>query len=466
MHFKYILIIWLCVFNVCCKLISQTTVATSVNAPSWVNKKPVSSSKYTGIGIATKSSGYNYQSEAKKNALFDLSSEIKVNISTNSILYTVQNNNQFNENFNSLIKLSNSDNIEGYTLVDTYENEKQYWVYYELDKVEYENIKLRKKQLSIDKADNLINLSVMDEKENSFSACLKKRIQAFAMLSPYFNEDVKLDAGNNVKTIFDLSNLIQKQLQGITVVPQKIACQLKPYQPIYQPLIYKLSVKNKSPLIDFPFVIKSDNDKVRVGESSGTNASGELEIRVNSVKPLNQQVYFILSPDIAKLMGSDSISRASVLLLKQFIETTQLKTYAVVSPIALFINCTEKNLSVVVNQKIIEGIIKNKFSGTEIKLVETKELADFLIEATADTEKDISSDILFKNYNVALTVLKINIILRNVLTKELLYKSELSGIYGYATTVETAGLNSYFSGSLKTKLTEDLFFLKRKFIVY
>jgi hypothetical protein len=78
-----------------------------------------------------------------------LSSEIKVDISTNSILYTVQNNNQFNENFNSLIKLSSNDNIEGYKLIDTYENDKQYWLYYELDKAEYENRKLQKKQQNI-----------------------------------------------------------------------------------------------------------------------------------------------------------------------------------------------------------------------------------------------------------------------------------------------------------------------------
>ena len=83
--------------------------------------------------------------EAKKNALYDLASEIKVDISSNSVLYTVQNNNNFNENFNSLIKLSNSDNIEGYTLVDSYENEKQYWVYYQLDKQEYANRKAEKK---------------------------------------------------------------------------------------------------------------------------------------------------------------------------------------------------------------------------------------------------------------------------------------------------------------------------------
>jgi hypothetical protein len=68
-------------------LVSQTE--TQIFAPNWVTKRPVNSFKFIGVGFADKLSNANYQSEAKKNALFDLSSEIKVDISTNSILYTV-----------------------------------------------------------------------------------------------------------------------------------------------------------------------------------------------------------------------------------------------------------------------------------------------------------------------------------------------------------------------------------------
>ena len=106
-------------------------INNQLKAPIWVSSRPNNGFKFVGIGFAEKDKGGNYQMEAKKNALYDLASEIKVDISSNSVLYTIQNNNNFNQNFNSLIKLSNSDNIEGYILVDSYENEKQYWVYYQ-----------------------------------------------------------------------------------------------------------------------------------------------------------------------------------------------------------------------------------------------------------------------------------------------------------------------------------------------
>ena len=452
-----------CVFGINV-LIAQTV--ESALAPNWVNKRPVNSFKFIGIGVADKTSGNGYQNEAKKNALFDLSSEIKVDISSNSILYTAQNNNQFNENFNSLIKLSNTDNIEGYKLVDTYENDKQYWLYYELDKQEYENQKAKKKQLIIAKAVNLINVSFTDEKEGNFTGSLKKRIQAFGILSPYLNEELAFETSNNVKNIFELSNTIQKQLHSITLADTKVNKVIKPYQPNYKPISYKLVLKNKNNLLDFPFIVKSDNENVKINETAASNANGEIEINIKHVKPLNQEIYFTLNPDIEKLMNGDSVSKSSIVLLKQFIETAQLKAFAKVSAISVFINCIEKNGQQINNQKIIEPLVMSKFIGEEIKIVEAKELSDFIIDIEAVTSKDISSDILSNNYNIQLAQLKIKLSLRNANTKELIYNSEISDIYGYGNSQETAALNAFQSDKLKIKLNESLFFLKRKLIVY
>lgn len=461
---KYLFCFYSTLFALSYSCSAQLT--TEVFAPNWVTKRPVDNSKFIGIGVADKTSGNGYQSEAKKNALFDLSSEIKVDISTNSILYTVQNNNQFNENFNSLIKLSSSDNIEGYKLIDTYENDKQYWLYYELDKAEYENLKLQKKKQTISRAVNIINLSFDDEKSGNFTGSLKKRIQAFGILSPYLNEEVILDASNNVKNIFDLSNSIQKQIQSISIVNSKTLTVVKPYQPSYKPLVYKVLIKSKSPLVDFPFKVKSDNESIKVNESTSSNQNGELEINLKKVKPLNQEIYFTLNPDIEKLMDGDSVSRASLLLLKQFIETSQLKAFAKVSSITVFIATNEKINTKVNEQKILEPIIKSKFIGEEVRIVEQKEQADFIIEVDANSQKDISSDVLNANYNIQLSFLKIKISLRNIQSNELIYSNEISDIYGYGNAQETAGFNAYQSEKLKAKLSESLFFLKRKLIVY
>lgn len=448
--------------------VTPAAPAVEIKVPNWVSSRPNNGFKYVGIGFADKSKGGSYQMEAKKNALYDLASEIKVDISSNSVLYTVQNNNNFNENFNSLIKLSNSDNIEGYTLVDSYENDKQYWVHYQLDKQEYANRKAEKKKQTVTKASNLIAASFYDEKNKDFSSSLKKRIQAFGVLTPYLSEEIIFDPQqtNGVKNVFDLTTLIQTQLQSISVVPQKTIPQIKPYQAIYTPLVYQLELKSKTPLQNFPLLVKSDDDKINVNEGSATNEKGEVQIKVNSVEPLNQQVYFSMNPDISTLMGTDSVGRAGITLLKQFIQTSALKVSANVSNITIYVSSQENNFGKPTGLHSIESFIKQKFSGQEIRLVDKPEEADYIIESVAETQEDISSAILDKNYSIKLASLLINIQLKNKMSGEVLFKTQVNDIYGYANLLEKAGLNAYSNPRIGAKLAESLFFLKRKIVVY
>jgi hypothetical protein len=433
-----------------------------------VSSRPNDGFKYIGIGFADKSKSSNYQIEAKKNALYDLSSEIKVEISSNSVLYTVQNDNKFNENFNSLIKLTNNDNIEGYQLIDSYENDKQYWVYYQLDKQDYANQKAQKKQQTITKASNLIAASYTDEQNQDFSSSLKKRIQAFGVLAPYLSEEINFDPAltKGMKNVFDLTNLIQQQLQSIFVGDQKVMQQLKPYQQIYSPLTYSFLIKGKTPLQNFPFVVSSDEDKIKVIEKASTNANGEIQIKVNSVEPLNQTVAFSLSPDIAGLMGSDSVGRAGISVLKQFIQTSALKVQAQVTPVNIYVTSDEKNFGKSTGSNIIESFLEQRFNGQEVVITSKPEQADYIIEASSDTQEDVSSGILQNNYNLKLAALIINLQLKNKASGETIFKTQVADVYGYANNLQQAGLNAYQSSKLNASLGEAVFFLKRKVLVY
>jgi hypothetical protein len=288
------------------------------------------------------------------------------------------------------------------------------------------------------------------------------------VLTPYLSEEIIFDPTqtNGVKTVFDLTNLVQQQLQSISVVQAKTTPQLKPYQQTYNPLTYSLVIKNKSALINFPFIIASDEEKIKLADKATTNLNGEIQVNINYVEPLNQLVAFSLNPDISTLMGSDSVGKAGVIILKQFINTSLLKVYANVSPINIFISATEANLTKPTGAHILHSFIEQKFTGAETKIVNTAEQADFIIEAQADTKEDISSDVLTTNYNIKLAALLINLQLKNKLTNEVIYKSQVTDLYGYANTLEKAGLNAYQSQKLTAKFGEAIFFLKRKVLVY
>lgn len=445
----------------------QPQEAVEVKVPIWVSSRPSGGFKYIGIGVADKTRGNDFQMEAKKNALYDLASEIKVDISTNSVLYSVSSNNTFDQNFNSMIKLSNSDNIEGYTLVDTYENDKQYWAYYELDKAEYAKLKAQKKQNTISKASNLIKTSFSDEKNKNFSACLKKRIQAFGVLNPYLNEEIVFDPAqtNGVNNVIDLTNLIQNQLQTITVVQPSLIPTVKPYQPNYSPINFRVNIGNNAGLNDFPFKLDSDDDFLKLEEQSSTNSSGDLQIKISHVEPQFLLSSITLNPDIEKLTANDSVSKSSIGILKQFIQTPALKVQVNIEPVSVFIYSKESNFGKQLPTNMIEQYVQQKFNGAEIKIVDNAVAADYVIELATDTQTDISDDVLSKNYSLDLANLTINVALKNK-KGDVLYKNVVSEIYGYANGNEKAGINAYSNISLKTKLSESLFFLKRKMIVY
>jgi hypothetical protein len=435
--------------------------------PGWVSKRPTSILKYIGIGMAEKSNSSNYQNEAKKNALFDLSSEIKVNISSNSILHTVQNNSQFSENYNSMIQLSSSDNIEGFRLVDSYENDSQFWMYYELDKEEYENQKAQKKQSLIDKAVNLINLSADDENQKNFTNSIKKKLQAFTLLLPYFNEDIKFQSKTGLTSVLDLTNSIQKNLQAISIAAPKSYYTVKPYQNTYDNLKFDIAYNEKMPLKDFPFSVSLENDKIKlVNEKITTNLEGKTELSIKSVNLIENTVGITLSPDLNKLTENDSGSVFSVELLKKFIQIPELKSGLKIQPIQITVQTTEQNFSKFNDTKIIQQLILKKMNLPEVVLTETGLTADYIIECVSNTSKDISSDELNSKFGIQLAKLNLQLNLKNAKTNEIIYSGIADEIYGSGNSLDIAGMNAYNSEQLKIKLYEALFFLKRKLIVY
>ena len=201
-------------------------------------------------------------------------------------------------------------------------------------------------------------------------------------------------------------------------------------------------------------------------KTRSSNNNGEFQIKVNSVEPLNQNVAFSLNPDISSLMGTDSIGRAGVILLKQFIQTSALKVQANVSNVTIYVNSIERNFGKPTGLNSIETFIKQRFAGQEVRLVDRPEEADYIIESVSETQEDISSDILEKNYNIKLAALTINLQLKNKASNEVLYKTQVTDMYGYANSAEKAGMNAYSCPKISAKLAESLFFLKRKILVY
>lgn len=466
MKFTINIIFLLCITNFLFAQKKESDLNNDLVAPSWVTQRPISSSKYIGIGVASKAGNPNYQMEAKKNALYDLTSEIKVNISSNSILYSIQNDNQFSQNFNSLINLKSVEDVEGYELVDVYENSQQYWVYYQLDKQEYIRQKEQKKKNTLSKAAELIKLSINDDNQKNYAAGLRKKIQAFSILVPYLNEEIDFSPYNiqGINNIYDLTKDIQFKLQSISIISPSEVPVIKPYQQKYNPVQVKAFIY-KNVLSDFPFSCYYDDDIIQVQDKVISNSDGILSITPVYAEANFQITTVEIEPNIELLVQNDSVNTMNIRFLKTFIQLPKFNIQINIQPINVYIQTKELNLNKSVNQSVLKDLLFNKIKTNEITIVNDSTKADYIIKVISNTNEDDNSNELKKQFNLYLARLNVDITLYNK-SKELLFSQIINDVYGYGSTLLLAGNNAYNNEKLINRLNELLFYLKRKIVWY
>ena len=102
--------------------------------PEWVKTRPMRPGAYVAVGMSPKRPGIDFSGNARNQALGDIASQISVQISGNSLLYQLETNERYREDFQSSVRSTTKAQLEGYELVDQYETETEYWALYELDK--------------------------------------------------------------------------------------------------------------------------------------------------------------------------------------------------------------------------------------------------------------------------------------------------------------------------------------------
>ncbi len=127
-------------------VLAMCTFASFAQKPDWVINRPVSNTEYIGIGIAPLSDT-DYMTKATQNALSDIASQIATKLENNSLLQRIDVDGKSREMLEDEIRNSAKTWLEGQNLVDTYQSEDRYYVYYALDKAEYaKNAEARRRQ--------------------------------------------------------------------------------------------------------------------------------------------------------------------------------------------------------------------------------------------------------------------------------------------------------------------------------
>ena len=419
--------------------------------PDWVLKRPINNSYFIGIGIAMKSNSKEYIRSAKNNALSDLSSEISVNISSELVDIMIERSGMSEEETRSEIHASTKADLEGYELVDTWENKNEYWVYYRLLKELYEEQKRLKRENAINLSLDLITNA--KEKESNWeaqgetiNAAIEYYIQALKPIQNYYGEPLETYYDGN--KIF-LQNKIFTSLQWIL---SKI--KLKAINP-------KLNVKVGSTIQNNLKVLATfseDGEEVNVTnlpisfsfikgqgelvEIIRTNSKGIAKSQIINISPLIKLQMIKCSLDLTNYFIEDSTSNYLLNTLKNINTPSSKFIINVIGP-TVYLESIEYNMGNLLSIKIIEPKIKKYLTEKGYSFTDDIASADALISINAESRKGSEM------YGQYISFVDATISVTDMNSGEEIYTNSLQSKKGIQLSFEQAGLKAYQDVSME-----------------
>lgn len=160
------------------------------NAPEWVVKTPVNNFNYIGIGMASKASS-DYREKAQKMALTEISNSISVTVSSNNSLNVFQYDDTFNEFYSMNSMVSSASFLEGYDVVDVFENENYYYTYLSLSKQKHQELKRARINKALESSLFKFDYAKKLTLEKNFTEAIKQQIYALEDISEFLSEDLR-----------------------------------------------------------------------------------------------------------------------------------------------------------------------------------------------------------------------------------------------------------------------------------
>ena len=169
----------------------RTDTPTLQRLPSWVTSKPMMPGYYVGVGTSRIRPGnQDHIRAAREIALKDLAGEIKVNISSSSILARFESNYRMQEHYMSEIRAKTNLDLEDYEQVEVHEENGLYAVLYRLNRDAYwAKIAARRNQ-AMEKAWQAISEARIAWDQGEIQNSLYRYVVAIEILQPHMDQEL------------------------------------------------------------------------------------------------------------------------------------------------------------------------------------------------------------------------------------------------------------------------------------
>lgn len=416
--------------------------------PDWVRERPVSQAYYIGIGVAQREEAdRDYIQIAKDNALNDLASQIKIIIAGEVIRKVVEKSGLVEENFISHIRSSTKAELEGFELVDTWEDKNEYWVYYRLSKSVYERGKQLKLTKAISLSLDLFSNAKANEKANNIEKALLFYLQSLNPIEKYVNEPLETHfEGSRIFLMNEIYSSVQYLLSKIELRPIGSKRNAKIGQPLKNPLevsaIYISENGSEIGISNLPLKFSFIRGSGELVNRVRTDRFGKGRCQVSKITATDKIQLVKVELDVFSCVNLDS---ASVILQSIISSLLIPKTrFALnVSGLSVFVEAEEIHYGQKLSVQHIEPALKNYLSEKGFVFFDDISKSDLIIKVKAESKK--GSEI----YEMYSAFVDLTISILDITSGDEIYKNSLHDIKGIDLDYNKAGLKAFENAAKK-----------------
>ncbi len=191
MNFRFLSFLFCIIILAGCSSAKKQAELLEQSKPMWLKERPVNRGYYYGIGITPKiGAPMLYEDKAKERALADISSQINATIKSETMMYQVEDRNGVREYLQNRIKSTSSEYLEGYEYIDKWEDLSNMYVFYQLSKQKYIEVKERRRREAIKTATEKYLMALSLYAKGSHIESIENYAWCIDLLSGYMNQSV------------------------------------------------------------------------------------------------------------------------------------------------------------------------------------------------------------------------------------------------------------------------------------
>ena len=408
-------------------------------APSWVTDRPLTDQYYIGIGSASKNQPLSdYQQSAKQNAINDLASEISVHISGTSFLYSSDINQRFHEEYNSLIKTATNQDIQGYSLVDTYDDGSRYWMYYRLSKQDYEAQLAARRQKAINLATQDYNNGKADINNHDIRGALNAYVRSMDDIKEFWGDDAQAQIdGKQVAVSNYLYNGLTSFMNSLKMVPSESRIELNAGNLFKTNVSVNFTAQNgQLPCANFPLTYQYYGQLMKVQQTLFTDGNGQAVVKIDQVDVQNPNNALEIKFDIWKVLSKE-LDNPFIRELITNCNVPQLNLPIDCKAPIVFYKSEENNFGTALGESPLANSLRERLQKLGFVFTGKPSEADLVLDISGNTRSAIG----YQGFKAAALDYVIN--LKDAKTGELRYTTSRNNVKGVDLQQNGAGLNAW-----------------------